>query len=88
MNPLSSHYVSGEEIRAGDRVRLDGHLGRIVFVVGFDRFLPEFSNDRDWFIKEFGHGFMFEQDGGGLVFSETSDEDLDFLGRAQALIPD
>ena len=82
MADLSRYYVSGEEIHAGDRVRYGGVYGRIVFVLGFDEFLPDFAPHKSWYSEELGRGFMFEQDGGGLVFSYEGDEDLDFISRA------
>lgn len=84
MADLSRHYVSGEEIHAGDRVRYASIQGRIVFILGFDEFLPDFVAGKQWYFDEYGRGFMFEQDGGGLVFSEESDEDLEFVSRGSA----
>jgi hypothetical protein len=81
MADLSRHYLSGEEIHAGDRAQLAGLSGRVVFVLGFDDFLPEFVEGKEWYSEEFGHGFMFEQDGGGLVFQQESDEDFEFVCR-------
>ena len=83
MADLSRHYVSGQEIHAGDRVLYAGVPGRIVFVLGFHEFLPEFVEGKEWYYEEFGQGFMLEQDGGGLFFSEDSDEDLEFVSRGR-----
>ena len=84
MPDLSRHYVSGEEIHAGDRARLAGFSGRVVFVLGSDEFLPDFAEGKEWYFEEFGHGFMFEQDGGGLIFQQESDEDFEFVSRGES----
>lgn len=81
MSDLGRHYLSGEEIHAGDQVVFAGVSGRIVFVLGFDDFLPEFVVDKEWFFEEFCQGFMVEQSGGGLIFQQESDEDLKFVRR-------
>jgi len=83
MPDLSCHYLSGEEIHAGDCATLAGLPGRVVFVLGFDEFLPEFEDRKAWFFEEYGHGFMWQQDGGGLVFQQESDEDFEFVSRAR-----
>jgi hypothetical protein len=83
MRDLSRHYISGEEIHAGDRAKLAGLQGRIVFVLGFDEFLPEFESGKEWYYEQFGHGFMFQQDGGGLIFQKESDEDFEFVSRRE-----
>lgn len=83
MLDLSHHYVSGEEIRAGDRARLAGVPGRVVFVLSYNEVLPEFVECKEWFLEEYGHGFMFEQTGGGLVFQHESNEDFEFVSRGE-----
>ncbi len=84
MLDLSRHYLSGEEIHSADRVRLAGlGDGRVVFVLGSDDFLPEFVEGKEWYFKEFGRGFMFEKDGGGLVFQQEADEDFEFVCRGK-----
>lgn len=80
MTGSDMHYDSGEEIRAGDRVRCGAWTGRIVFVLGNGSFAPGYSPD-DW--SYLGRGFMAEYDQVGLVFSPTSDEDLELLARAE-----
>jgi len=84
MLDLSCHYVSGEEIHAGDRASLAGLPGRVVFVLGFDEFLPEFVSGKEWYYEEYGHGFMWQQDGGGLVFQQESDEDFEFISTGES----
>jgi hypothetical protein len=84
MLDLSCHYVSGEEIHARDRASLAGLPGRVVFVLGFHEFLPEFVSGKEWYYEEYGHGFMFKQDGGGLVFQQESDEDFEFISRGES----
>ena len=83
MSDLSRYYLSGEEIHAGDHVRYGGLPGRIVIVLGFGEFFPEFTEAKDWFYKEYGQGFMVDQEGGGLFFLDESDEDLEFTSRGK-----
>ena len=79
---LSRHYLSGDGIRAGDRVRYGGVLARIVFVLGSDELPSPGVPGRDWYEEELKRGFMLEQDGGGWIFQEETDEDLEFISRA------
>jgi hypothetical protein len=83
MPDLSCHYLSGEEIHAGDRAKLGGLPGRVMFVLGFEDFLPEWAGNREWFLQKFGSGFMWEQDGGGQVFQQKADEDFEFVSRGE-----
>jgi hypothetical protein len=71
----STRYLSGEEIRAGDHIRLAGRMGYIEFVLGPD------TDPSDWYKTEFGKGFMLNAEGMGNVFMRESDEDLEFIRR-------
>ena len=75
-----THYCSGDEIRAGDRVRCADWTGRVVFVLATGSFAPGYTSD-DW--SYLGRGFMVEYDQTGLVFEEQADEDLELVARAE-----
>ena len=81
MPDLSRHYVSGQEIHRGDQVRYAGHPGRVVFVLGWNEFAPEFVEGKEWYYEEYGEGFMVQQDDGSLFFCQDSDEDLELVTR-------
>jgi hypothetical protein len=74
-----TRYCSGDEIRAGDRVRCAAWTGHVVFVLGTGSFAPGYS-PTDW--SHLGRGFMVEYDQAGLVFAEKSDIDLKLIARA------
>ena len=75
-----SRYCSGDDIRAGDRVRCAGWTGRILFVLGTGSFAPGYR-PADW--SHLGRGFMAEYDQAGLVFAERADADLELVARAE-----
>jgi hypothetical protein len=79
----ATHYVSGETIRAGDRVEWAGRPGVVEFVLGPGD--PPSSEGRDlaWFHRQYGHGFMLQVEGFGPVFQKESGADLTFVGRAE-----
>ena len=78
MNGSDTHYCSGDDIRAGDRVRCAAWTGEIVFVLGTGTFVAGYS-PADW--SYLGRGFMAKYDQAGLVFSELADEDLVLVAR-------
>ena len=80
MGGTDTHYCTGEDIRAGDRVRCGDWTGTVVFVLGTGSFAPGY-NPADWLYL--GRGFMVEYDRAGLVFSEHADEDLELVARAE-----
>ena len=84
MPDLSIHYCSGEPIRAGDRISLSGDRGRVLFVLGTRDAVAEFGGGLDWFVEEYGRGFMLDTEGLGQVFQEESDEDLELVSREDA----
>jgi hypothetical protein len=75
-----TRYCSGDDIRAGDRVRCGDWAGVVVFVMGAGSFAPGYS-PADW--SHLGRGFMVDYDQAGLVFSERADEDLELVARAE-----
>ncbi len=81
MPDLSIHYCSGEPVRAGDHITLSGDRGRVLFVLGTRDAVAEFDGGLDWFVDEFGRGFMLDTDGMGHVFQEESYEDLELVSR-------
>ena len=80
MDGSATHYFSGEEIRAGDRVRCAEWTGEIVFVLGTGSFADGFI-EADW--SYLGRGFMANYEQVGWVFTEQSDADLILVARAE-----
>ena len=78
MGGSDTHYCSGDDIRAGDRVRCGDWAGVVVFVLGTGSFAPGF-NPADW--SYLGRGFMVEYDQAGLVFAVAADADLELVAR-------
>ena len=72
-------YQSGEQIKAGDRVRLHGEAGEIEFVV------DPVDDPDDWYVKEHGGGVMIVEPkvfGRLFIHAPVSDyEDLAFVSR-------
>jgi hypothetical protein len=77
----ATHYRSGEEIRAGDRILWAGRPGTVVFVLGSPDIPADWIAVATWLGKTDPVGFMLDTEVGGLVFQKESDEDLDFLAR-------
>jgi hypothetical protein len=80
----ATHYVSGETIRAGDRVTLAGSPGVVEFVLSPGDPPSAGGHDLAWFHRQHRHGFLLQVEGLGPVFKERSDDDLTFLGRGDA----
>lgn len=80
MDGSDTHYWSGYDIRAGDRVRCADWTGMVVFVLGTGSFSAGYS-PADW--SYLGRGFMAEYDQAGLVFSERANIDLVLVARAE-----
>ena len=74
-----THYRSGDEIRAGDRVRSAEWAGVVVFVLGTGSFAAGYHS-AEW--SYLGRGFMVEYEQAGLVFAGHADEDLVLIRRA------
>jgi len=80
-NYHATHYRTGEDIRAGDRVSWAGRPGTVVFVLGSADVPAEWADPETWPGKPNSEGFMLDVTGAGLVLLDESDEDLEFLGR-------
>lgn len=73
------HYMSGEIVRAGDRVRYRGDNGEVEFV----------ANERrgdaaaDWYVEEYGGGVMMNLENSGALFLPglEIDEELELVSR-------
>ena len=75
-------YLSGEEVRLGDKVKLwEGCFGVVVFSIDTDEYSAEFPKE-DW--SYLRSGIMFETDCVGLVHYTEPDEDLELLARASS----
>jgi hypothetical protein len=85
MGGSDTHYLSGDDIRAGDRVRWADWTGVVVFVLGTGSFAPGYT-PANW--SYLSRGFMVDYDQAGLVFSEQSDEDLELLARCKSAATD
>ena len=77
------NYLSGEEIRKGDRVRFHGEPGQIEFVA-IDANDPELG----CYVQEYGGGVMILENVSGRTFIPinqiANDEDLEFVARSAA----
>lgn len=80
-NFYATHYRTGEDIRAGDRILWAGKPGIVVFVLGSPDIPAEWADPATWLRKAEAVGFMLDTEVAGLVFQEQSDEDLTLLGR-------
>ena len=80
----ASHYRTGEEIRAGDRILWAGVPGTVVFVVGSPDAPPEWTYPQEWLEEPEEGGYMLNVVGTGLVFESESDSDLEFLSRRES----
>jgi hypothetical protein len=72
------HYVSGEEIHVGDRIRFGGHPGTIMVVIGRGEYAEGFAAE-DW--RDYERGFLIRTDDGSLYMYDYADEDIEFLAR-------
>lgn len=76
-------YMSGDEIRSGDRVLFHGNSGEIEFVADPLVFDPA----TQWYVQEYGGGVMvLEPDTFGRTFlsEPETDDDLELVRRAGA----
>lgn len=74
-----THYASGEEICAGDKVRCGDWTG-VVVVVLTDGSATTGFDSAEW--SYLGRGFLVEYVHAGLVFSNTAEPDLTLVARA------
>jgi hypothetical protein len=78
MEPVLVHYISGEEIHAGDRIQHRGNYGRVVVVSDGDQ--GEYSPGyEDYSGSE--RGLIICDDDGNLTFLPDPDETLEFIDR-------
>ena len=70
-------YLSGEEVRAGDRITYDGEPGEVEFLAAEITGNPE----TDWYVEEHSPGFMITAKRFGSVYLSEVDEDLVFVSR-------
>jgi len=71
------HYLSGEEVRCGDRVSYNRQQGRIVFVAARQEYAPDFPAS-EWGDQS---GFMICFDNGARLQLDEADELFSFLER-------
>ncbi|MEB2847024.1 hypothetical protein GAO09_16100 [Rhizobiales bacterium RZME27] len=69
-------YPDGRLARLGDRVRLGGRDGIVVFSIDTDEFSECFPRE-DW--ADYGEGIMVDLAGIGLILCIEPDEDLEFV---------
>jgi hypothetical protein len=81
MNVNLPHYITGDDVHAGDRVRYREQSGTIVFVSDGDA--GEFASG---YAEYYGHeaGVMFCSDDGELTFLPEPNEDLELIRRSSA----
>lgn len=80
LDTLKSHsmpltYVSGEEIRSGDRVLYHGEPAQVEFVANRG------DAQSAWYLEQCGEGCMILAPSFGRVFAANDDEDLEFVAR-------
>lgn len=80
-NFYTTHYRTGEDIRAGDRILWADQPGTVVFVLGSPGVPAEWADPATWLGRADAAGFMLDTEVAGLVFQEESDEDLTLLSR-------
>ncbi|HEY5911446.1 MAG TPA: hypothetical protein VJA21_12670 [Verrucomicrobiae bacterium] len=75
---LGLHYISGEDVHAGDRVQYNGNFGTVVFVSDGDteEFAPGYE---DYTGSE--RGVLFCDDDGATLFLGEPNEALAFIDR-------
>ena len=74
-------YFSGQDVKLGDRVRLDNDGGGVVVgIIQSGEYLDGFSADTLGYLK-FGALIRFPMF--GVIHYETPDEDVELLGRAE-----
>jgi hypothetical protein len=73
-------YLTGEEAKAGDRIKYHSELGEVEFVA----MNPADHPDADWYIQQYPPGgIMIVAQGFGHVFITAGEEegDLEFVAR-------
>ena len=72
------HYMTGEDVHAGDRVQYDGTYATIVFVSDGNN--EEYRPGYEDYIGT-NRGIMLCDDDGGSTFISEPDERLSFIDR-------
>ena len=76
------NYLSGEEVRIGDKVRIDPTcFGVVVCSIDTNEYSAEHPREQWAYLK---FGIMIDTDCAGLVHYTEPDEDLVLLERASA----
>jgi hypothetical protein len=78
-------YKSGEDIRSGDRVLLQGEPGEVELVA--DPLSNSLSDADNWYVTEYGGGVMIHEPKvfGRVFFSEPEkEENLEFVARGES----
>jgi len=78
MDPDALHYLSGEEVHAGDRVQYKGNFATVVFVSNGDA--EEFSPGFEDYTGS-DRGIMLCDDDGATALIGEPDEYLSFMDR-------
>jgi hypothetical protein len=78
MDSDSLHYMSGEEVHAGDRVQYRGNFATVVFVSNGET--EEFSPGYEDYTGS-DRGIMVCDDDGGTTLISEADENLSFIDR-------
>jgi hypothetical protein len=71
-------YITGEEVKAGDRVQHRGDYGRVVFVT--DGETADFSPGYEDYCGS-DRGLMICNDDGAVTFLSEPDDQLSFIDR-------
>ncbi len=79
MESTALHYLTGEEVHAGDRVQYDGSFATVVFVSSGDA--EEFSPGYDDYTGT-DPGVVLCDDDGATQFIGDPDERLSFVDRS------
>jgi hypothetical protein len=75
-------YSTGEEVRVGDKVKMDNNcFGIVVCSIDTDEYSAEHPREQWSYLKV---GVMFDTDWAGLVYYTEPDEDLVLLERASS----
>jgi hypothetical protein len=72
------HYITGEEVHAGDRIQRNGEYATVVFVSNGES--EEFAPGYEDYIGS-DRGVMVCDDDGGVKFLGEPDEMLEFVDR-------
>lgn len=78
MDPNALHYLSGEEVHAGDRVQYRGGFATVVFISNgeSEEFSPGYGD-----YSGSDCGILVRDDDGATTFLGESDENLSFVDR-------